>query len=145
PSLGLLGEQGVDETIDRAERYAARYRSLTDDTVVPALEIIVTVASSSAGDDGNYSNEWDPETFVPLIEAAADAGQYVVLDFQPGRSSFLEQVREYEELLAYPHVGIALDPEWRLKPDQVHLQQIEIGRANVLTPVMLKTRMHSSP
>lgn len=124
PSLGLLGEQGVDETIDRAERYAARYRSLTEDTVVPALEIIVTVASSSAGDDGDYSNEWDPETFVPLIEAAADAGQYVVLDFQPGRSSFLEQVREYEELLAYPHVGIALDPEWRLKPDQVHLQQI---------------------
>src|SRR5690606_41488694 len=80
-----------------------------------------------------------------LIEAAADAGQYVVLDFQPGGSSFLEQVHEYEELLAYPHVGIALDPEWRLKPDQVHLQQIEIGRANVLTPVMLKTRMHSSP
>src|SRR5699024_362949 len=24
----------------------------------------------------------------------------------------------------YPHVGIALDPEWRLQPDQVHLQQI---------------------
>ena len=33
-------------------------------------------------------------------------------------------MHEYEELLAYPHVGIALDPEWRLKPDQVHLQQI---------------------
>jgi hypothetical protein len=92
--------------------------------VVPALEIIVTVASGSAGDDGNYSQEWPAETFVPLIEAAEDAGQYVVLDFQPGRTSFVDQVQDYAELLEYPHVGVALDPEWRLRDDQVHLQQI---------------------
>ncbi|MDH3190573.1 MAG: hypothetical protein OEM39_08080, partial [Acidimicrobiia bacterium] len=30
----------------------------------------------------------------------------------------------YEELLLLPFVGLALDPEWRLKPDEVHLQQI---------------------
>ncbi len=123
-SLGLLGEQGTRATVDRAAAYAARYDDLTDDTVVPALEIIVTVASGSAGDDGNYSQEWGSEEFVPLIEAAADAGQYVVLDFQPGRSSFLDQVRQYEDLLAYPNVGIALDPEWRLGPDELPLQQI---------------------
>lgn len=123
-SLGLLGEQGVEETIDRAAAYARKYDDLTEDTMVPALEIIVTVASGSAGDDGNYSNEWSSDTFVPLIEAAADAGQYVVIDFQPGRSTFLEQVQQYEDLLAYPHVGVALDPEWRLEDDQVHLHQI---------------------
>src|SRR5690606_2862260 len=55
---------------------------------------------------------------------AAAAGQYVVLDFQPGRSTFLSQVQQYEDLLAYPNVGIALDPEWRLTDDQVHLAQI---------------------
>lgn len=123
-SLGLLGEQGVSETIDRAAAYARKYDDLTDDTVVPALEIIVTVASGTAGDDGNYSNEWSSDTFLPLIEAAADAGQYVVIDFQPGRSTFLEQVQQYEDLLAFPNVGVALDPEWRLEDDQVHLQQI---------------------
>ncbi|WP_420113754.1 hypothetical protein [Pseudactinotalea sp.] len=132
-SLGLLGEQGVEETIDRAAAYARKYDDLTDDTVVPALEIIVTVASGTAGEDGNYSNEWSSDTFLPLIEAAADAGQYVVLDFQPGRSTFLEQVQEYEDLLAFPNVGVALDPEWRLGDDQVHLQQIGsvgIGEVN---------------
>lgn len=124
PALGVLGEQGTDETITLAASYAAEYDDLTEDTVVPALEIIVTVASGSAGDDGNYSNEWPSDTFLPLIEAAAEAGQYVVLDFQPGRTPFLEQVQQYEDLLAYPNVGIALDPEWRLSDDQVHLQQI---------------------
>jgi hypothetical protein len=124
PRLGVLGEQDVPETIARAAQTAAAYDDLVDEPVVPALEIIVTVASGSAGDDGNYSQEWPAENFVPLIEAAAEAGQYVVLDFQPGRTSFTEQVQEYAELLEYPHVGVALDPEWRLGPDQVHLQQI---------------------
>lgn len=124
PALGLLGEQDVEATIARAAQFARLYQPLTEDTTVPALEIIVTVASNSAGDDGNYSNEWDSSTFVPLIEAAAAAGQYVVLDFQPGRSTFLSQVQQYEDLLAYPNVGIALDPEWRLTDDQVHLEQI---------------------
>ncbi|WP_163544669.1 hypothetical protein [Occultella kanbiaonis] len=124
PSLGLLGEQDAPATVQRAADTAATYQPLTTDTVVPALEIIVTVASGSAGDDGNYSNEWAAEGFVPLIEAAQAAGQYVVLDFQPGRTSFLDQVQQYESLLQYPNVGIAVDPEWRLEPDQVHLRQI---------------------
>ncbi|SED96721.1 hypothetical protein [Ruania alba] len=122
--LGALGEQDLGATVDRAEELATSYQQHTDDVVVPTLEVIVTVAASAAGADGNYSNELAPERFVPLVEAAAEAGQYVVLDFQPGRSTFLEQVEQYADLLAYPHVGIALDPEWRLEQDQVHLEQI---------------------
>lgn len=124
PLLGILGEQGTEETIDLAAEYAERYTDLTEDQVIPALEIIVTVASTGAGEDGMYSNAWSSETFVPLIEAAEEAGQYVVLDFQPGRNHFVDQIERYEDLLAYPHVGVALDPEWRLRPDQVHLSQI---------------------
>ncbi|SDB79799.1 hypothetical protein GA0111570_10168 [Raineyella antarctica] len=124
PALGLLGEQGTPATIARAEQMAAPYRPLTKDRVVPALEIIVTVASGDAGSDGNYSTETDPAAIMPLVEAARQAGQYVVLDFQPGRTDFLTQVKQYEQLLRQPHVGVALDPEWRLRPDQKHLTQI---------------------
>ena len=60
----------------------------------------------------------------PWIETAADNGVYVVLDLQPGRTDFLTQAKIYEEFLRLPHVGLALDPEWRLKPHQVHLEQI---------------------
>lgn len=123
-ALGVLGEQGVEETVARAAEHAAPYEELTEDTVVPALEIIATVASAGAGDDGNYSNELPPESLRPLVDAAGEAGQYVVLDLQPGRASFLEQAQQYAELLALPHVGLALDPEWNLGPQDRHLVRI---------------------
>ncbi|KQQ05850.1 MULTISPECIES: hypothetical protein [unclassified Rathayibacter] len=124
PVLGVLGEQGLQATIERAEAVAEPYRSLTELQVVPSLEIITTVAAGSAGDDGDYSNELSVEGIRPYIDAAADAGMYVVLDLQPGRTDFLTQAKAYEELLRLPNVGLALDPEWRLLPDQVPLEQI---------------------
>jgi len=91
--------------------------------VVPAFELIATVADSRAGDDGNYSNETALEDLRPWIRAAGEAGLYVLLDLQPGRTDFTTQARLYEEFLRLPYVGLALDPEWRLGPDQLHLQQ----------------------
>ncbi|MEJ5867445.1 hypothetical protein WDV85_06780 [Pseudokineococcus sp. 5B2Z-1] len=124
PSLGVMGEQDVDAAVERAKEVAAEYDDLVEDPVVPTFEIITTVASASAGDDGDYSQELDPEVIRPWIEAAADAGVYVVLDLQPGRTDFLTQAQRYEDLLTHPGVGLALDPEWRLEPDQRHLRQV---------------------
>ena len=123
-ALGKLGEQDLPGSIARAQDLAAQYQALTTDTVVPAFEIIVTIAAAEATPDGNYSRELPVESFVPWVEAARDAGVYVVLDLQPGRTDFLTQAQLYEPLLRYPNVGLALDPEWRLRPDQVHLRQI---------------------
>ena len=49
---------------------------------------------------------------------------YVILDLQPGRASFLQQAKVYQPLLELPNVGLALDPEWALKSDQLPLRQI---------------------
>ena len=149
PALGILGEQDLPASIGRVQGYAAAYQPLTTDVVVPAFEMIVTIASAGAGPDGNYSNELPPEIFVPWIEAARDAGVYVVLDLQPGRTDFLTQARQYESLLRYPNVGLALDPEWRLAPDQVHLRQIGsvgIDEVNAVSTYLADlTRMHALP
>jgi hypothetical protein len=122
--LGVLGEQPLDATIERAKKVAADYSSLVSEPVVPAFDLIATVASASAGPDGNYSNEASVEFLQPWVDAAKAAGVYVVLDLQPGRTDFLTQAKLYEKLLLQPNVGLALDPEWRLKPNQVHLAQI---------------------
>jgi hypothetical protein len=124
PALGVLGEQGIEASVARARELAESYDPSAEAPVVPTFEIITTIASSAAGADGDYSDEADVEDIRPWVEAAGEAGVYVVLDLQPGRTDFLSQAKRYEELLAYPHVGLALDPEWRLKPDQRHLRQI---------------------
>lgn len=124
PVLGLLGEQGIEASIERVNGYVERYQPLVDETVIPSWEIIASVATGSAGEDGNYSKVWPPETFQAWVDAAKEAGVYVVLDLQPGRSDFLTQAKAYEELLIEPHVGLALDPEWRLGPNERHLVRI---------------------
>jgi hypothetical protein len=123
-ALGVLGEQDVAATVQRAAAVAASYDAASDRPVVPMLEVIATVAAGAAGDDGDYSNELPVESIEPYVDAAAAAGQYVVIDLQPGRADFLSQAKRYESLLSRPNVGLALDPEWRLEADQVPLRQI---------------------
>lgn len=122
--LGALGEQDTAASIQRIRSLAAHYASLSTAAVLPAFEIIATVADSAAGPDGDYSAETSVAELQPVVDAATAAGLYVVLDLQPGRTDFLTQARRYTPLLRRPNVGLALDPEWRLAPGQRHLQQI---------------------
>ncbi len=73
----------------------------------------------------------------------------MVLDLQPGRTDFLTQAKSFEPLLREPHVGLALDPEWRLGPTEVHLAQVgHVGIAEVnLTTQWLAnlTKQHKLP
>ena len=148
-ALGVLGEQPIEETITRAEEHAGWYDDLTEQTVVPSLEIITTVASAEPGWDGQYSNELPVESLRPLVDLAEEHGLYVVLDLQPGRHDFVSQARRYEELLVLPHVGLALDPEWRLGPDEVHM--VRIGHVSaeevdeVITYLADLTQEHDLP
>lgn len=124
PSLGVLGEQPLDAAIERARQRASDYEALVDEPVVPTFEIITTIATGAAGPDGDYSREIPPEELRPWIERTAGEDMYVILDLQPGRTDFVTQAKRYEELLAHPHVGLALDPEWRLGANERHLEQI---------------------
>jgi hypothetical protein len=123
-ALGALGAQGVDASVTRAERAAAPYRALSNTPVVPAFEIIATVATATPGAAGSYSSETPVASLLPWVRAATSAGMYVILDLQPGRDSLLAQAQAYQSLLRLPNVGLALDPEWKLQPGQLPLQQI---------------------
>lgn len=122
-ALGVLGEQGPDATRNLMQGFVDAYAG-DDSQVVPTFEMIASVASAGPGDDGNYSYEWPSDTFTEWIDFARENDMYVVLDLQSGRADFLTQAKKYEDLLRLPFVGLALDPEWRLKPDQVHLEQV---------------------
>ena len=124
PAFGVLGEQDLAASVARAQALAALYQPTVGEPVVPAFEIIATVADSGPGPDGDYSAEATIDFLRPWVKEAGAAGLYVMLDLQPGRADFLTQARRYEPLLAQPNVGLALDPEWRLRPDQRHREQI---------------------
>ena len=124
PALGALGQQDLSASIARAMRVAASYRRLSKVPVIPAFEIIATVALSGPGRNGDYSGESGVASLRPWVERATVAGMYVVLDLQPGRANLLAQAKVYASLLRLPNVGLALDAEWKLNPGQVPLQQI---------------------
>jgi hypothetical protein len=133
PYLGVLGQQDLPASITRAERAGAMYRPLSRVPVVPAFEIIATVAQGSPGPDGTYSYQTPPSTLEPWVREATAAGLYVILDLQPGRANLLTQARVYQSLLEQPDVGLALDAEWKLQPGQLPLRQIgsvSIGEVN---------------
>jgi hypothetical protein len=133
PGLGVLGQQDLTASVARAEQMAAAYQPLSRVPVVPAFEIIATVAEASPGPDGNYSYESPVSSLQPWVSAAAAAGLYVILDLQPGRASLLAQAQQYQSLLRLPNVGLAIDAEWKLQPGQRPLRQIghvDIGEVN---------------
>lgn len=135
--MGALGQQdGPEETFEAMQPLLEEYDT-GDAIVVPTFNPIATVAhnggSTGRPDDPfasggaqyvDYSSMHPPDRFTEYVEYADQIDGYVTLDFQPGRNDFLYQVRQYEELLLNPNVGVALDPEWRLGPGEEHLEQI---------------------
>lgn len=124
PALGCLGEQDPAASVTRTQDLAAQYTPLSDVPVVPTFEIIATVASDQPGDAGTYAIRTDPEELRPLVDAITAAGGYAVLDLQPGRELLLDQAKVYEDLLRNPQVGLALDPEWKLGPDALPMEDV---------------------
>src|SRR5262249_26392937 len=79
PGLGVLGQQDLPASLARARRVAAAYRALSSVPVIPAFEIIATVAQAHPGWDGNYSYQSSVASLRPWVRRATAAGMYVIL------------------------------------------------------------------
>ena len=122
--LGLLGEGPPKEAARRLEERSVAWAQASGRKVLPAFELITTVAQRSPGADGLYSTGLAPADVQRYVDAARAAKMLVVLDFQPGLANVLDQVKAYEQFLLQPEVGVAIDPEWVLKPGQKPGRQI---------------------
>ena len=123
PRLGVLGDASPTQIALRLKRQAAAYVR-PGRPVLPALELITTVATSTPGSDGTYSARQPAAVVARYLAAARRVGALLILDLQPGRSDFLTQARAYAAFLRDPDVSLALDPEWQLTPGEVPEQQI---------------------
>jgi hypothetical protein len=116
--LGVLGEADPDSIVPRLRAAAAGFAT-PDRKLQIAFELIVTVAQRRPGADGAYSKMIDQALIRQYVDAARRHGALLVLDVQPGRADFLTQVKRLRPFLSEPHVGLALDPEWRMAPGQI--------------------------
>ncbi len=92
--------------------------------MLPAFELIATIAAEHAGDDGMHRIHQDDEVIERYLAAAREAKALLVLDIQPGRGDFLSEAERLERWLREPDVGLALDPEWHVGPDEIPGQTI---------------------
>jgi transcriptional regulator with XRE-family HTH domain len=110
--LGILGI-GPDQAARRLLKQAGGYRA-GHKPVLPAFEVIATVALGHPGDDGMYRRRVGAQEIRNYLNVARKNKIYTILDIQPGRSDFMSEVRVYEEFLKEPDVGLALDAEWHV-------------------------------
>jgi hypothetical protein len=116
--LGQLGigspAQAARNLIAQAAPYAHGGRPLQ-----PAFELIATLVTAAPGDDGKYRYRQSDAVIDRYLAAARRAKALLILDIQPGRARFMDEVHAYGRYLRQPDVELALDPEWSMRRGQV--------------------------
>lgn len=118
--MGILGQIAPDSMLARLDREVRAYSAADPSTsVIPALDLIVTVAQAGAGTDGKYRARM-PDTLIERVASWAERGHALLfLDVQVGRSTVPDEIRPLLKYLQRPTVHLALDPEFSLPPGKV--------------------------
>jgi hypothetical protein len=111
--LGILGENGRDETTRNLKAAALEVQALSPDRfVVPTYHMVSTVADGHPGGDGDYSHQVSLEKLEDWVAHANENGLACILDLQLGFADLQTEFDRIKHLLYYPHVHLALDPEF---------------------------------
>src|SRR5215213_2441486 len=138
--LGALGIGTPASATRRLERQAKPYARPAR-PVLPALVLIAVIANADAGEDGKYRARQTHAVIRRYLRAARRAKALLVLDIQPGASDFFTEATRLKRWLREPDVGLALDPEWRVRAGQVPGQvigQVDSREVNAVTAWLAK-------
>ena len=121
PELGSL-QGNLPRRAKALDQQAARYADATnadDRKLLPVFELIAVVVQGSPGPDGKYRRRVDSTVIEQYLSAARESKALLLLNIQPGQSDFVTEVKALEKYLREPDVGLALDPEWAMRPKQL--------------------------
>ncbi len=120
PNMGIVGEYAMEDLATMIRAQAADYAAADPSRpVIPAFELIATVAQRVPGADGTYILDTDHETLKSYIDYAAENDMLVFLDLQIGRGTVENEIEKVRDLLALPNVHLALDPEFAVAEGEV--------------------------
>jgi hypothetical protein len=111
--LGALGIGTPAEAGRRLAEQAAAYER-RGRPVLPAFELLASIATSDPGDQGDHSLRTDDATIGRYLSAARAIDAILILDIQPGSADWLTETRRLQRWLKQPDVSLALDPEWKV-------------------------------
>jgi hypothetical protein len=115
PNMGIVGEYPKEQLLELLRAEAANYEAIDPSRpVLPAFELIATVAQRDPGADGTYILDTDLETLTEYVDFAEANDVLVFLDLQIGRGTVADEIAKVRPLLERPHVHLALDPEFAI-------------------------------
>lgn len=116
-ALGRLGTGDIDERMEEIEKVGADF--VRDRNLLPVMELIAVTVHTEPGGDGLYRSRIKDEIVESWLATARKHKAILLLNIQPGRARFIDEVQHLEKWLTEPDVGLALDPEWAVGPDEV--------------------------
>ena len=125
--LGILGNQFRNETVRMIRGVIEEYRPYSTDGryLMPLFHMITTVAKACVPEHlPNCTTQIDTALIYDWLVTADNNNAAVTLDIQPGRAPLMDEFNRIREFLYFPHVHLAIDPEFRVNDQQVPNQQI---------------------
>jgi len=117
--MGILGRLQGKALADGLKQQAAAYAKASGKPVLPAYELIATVAQPLPGSDGMYRRRESRQVIDRMLGEARAAGLKLVLDIQTGRSNVMDEILPLVPYLQQPDVYLALDPEFSMGTDGI--------------------------
>jgi hypothetical protein len=146
--LGVLGIGAPAQAGRRLAEQAAAYKR-PGRPVLPAFELLASIATADPGGRGDHSLRTDDATIARYLRAARAIGAILILDIQPGSADFLGETRRLQRWLKQPDVSLALDPEWKVPEGVVPGEAIGATTAHEVNEVSqwldLLTRVNRLP
>jgi hypothetical protein len=114
--MGILGELPPEEMLARLEKVATEWAAAdSGKKVLPALHLIATVAQGYPGPARKYRLQMPDSVIRRVAGWAEERGWLIFLDIQVGVSNVEDELKVLVPYLRYPHVQLALDPEFAMK------------------------------
>ncbi len=114
PQLGELGIGSPASAAKRLRRQIKPYKSRSRQPILPLFELLGTIALAHPGDDGKYRARQPNSVIRRYAQTAREKRFLLMLDIQPGRARFTDEVKHLKPWLRKPFVSVALDPEWNM-------------------------------
>lgn len=119
-NMGILGEYSKEELLELLREEQAAYEAADPSRpVMPAFELIASVAQNWPADNDTYLLHTDAETIQEYVDFTAENGILLILDIQIAHSTVRAEIDKIEQWLLYPHVQLAIDPEFAMDEGEI--------------------------